>query len=147
MGIEYWIQIYISVIGIIAAILTAAIAYYFTKKKQFLADESRLKEKAYLEFIDAISNNVLSDDIESSKSRISEAHNKILLIGSSDVVGKLRDFAKYIGPDNVSTFSQSGHAQHITELIKSMRLDLYKNKKVNVGYPMIAISGKHRRDG
>jgi len=147
MGIENWIQIYISLGGVIAAIITAALAYYFTKKKQFLADETRLKEKAYLELIDAISDNVLSDDLENSKSRLSEAHNKILLIGNSDVVKNLRAFAKYIGPDNVEDFSQSGHDERITALIKSMRLDLYKNKNINKEYPMIAISGKHRRDG
>ena len=145
MTIENWAQVSISVVSVIAAIITAAATYYFTKKKQFLADETRLKEKAYLEFIDAISNNVLSDDIENSKSRLSETHNKILLIGSSDVVQKLREFAKYIGSDYKGDFSQSGHDQLITELIKSMRFDLYKNKKVNTGYPMIAISRKHRR--
>lgn len=136
----------IALLGTATAIVTVALTNYFTKKKQFLADETRLKEKAYLEFIDALSNNVLADDIESSKSQLSEAHNKILLIGNSDVVQKLRAFTIYISPDNNDGFSHSRHDQLLTELIKSMRLDLYKNKKINAEYPMIAISGKRRRE-
>jgi len=145
MTVDNWVQISVAIIGLTAAMITVAITYYCTKKKQFSIDESRLKEKAYLEYIDAMSDNVLSDDIESAKSRLSEAHNKILLIGSSDVVQRLRAFAKYISPDSSESFTQSGHDQLITNLIKSMRQDLYKNTKVNAGYPMIAISGKHRR--
>ena len=146
MTMENWIQLMIPIIGIIVAAVSAALTYYFSKKKQILSDESRLKEKFYLEFISALSNNVLTDDMEASKSRLSEAHNNILLIGSSDVVAKLRMFANYIGPSNKEAFSQSEHDRLMTELIKSMRLDLYKSKKVNDGYPQIGISGKHRRE-
>ena len=40
------------------------------------------------------------------------------------------------------TFSQNEHDRILTELIKGMRIDLYKSKKVNDGYPQIGISGK-----
>ena len=144
MTAENWIQLLVPVISIVVAIISAAITYYFSKKKQILSDENRLKEKFYLEYINALSANVLSDKLEDSKSRLSEAHNNILLIGSADVVTKLRAFTDYIAPDNI-IFSQAEHNNLVTELIKSMRLDLYKNQKVNDGYPIIGISGKRRR--
>jgi hypothetical protein len=143
---ENWIQLIVPIIGMIVAAVSAAFTYYFSKKKQILSDESRLKEKFYLEYINALSNNVLSDDLDSSRSRLSEAHNNILLIGSADVVARLRVFTDYIGPSNREIFAQNEHDRLVTELIKSMRLDLYKSKKVNDGYPLIGISGKNRRE-
>lgn len=146
MILENWIQLLVPVIGIIVAVVSAALTYYFSKLQQILSDERRLKEKFYLEYINALSNNVLSNDLDSSKSRLSEAHNNILLIGNSDVVAELRKFTDYIGPSSRETFSKNEHDRLVTELIKSMRVDLYKNKKINVGYPMIGISGKRRRE-
>lgn len=146
MTTENWIQLIVPVVSIVVAIISAALTYYFSKKKQILSDENRLKEKFYLEYINALSNNVLSDNLDESKSRLSEAHNNILLIGSADVVAQLRKFTDYIGPSRGCAFSQNEHDRLVTELIKSMRIDLYKNKKVNEGYPLIGISGKHRRE-
>ncbi|NJD03236.1 MAG: hypothetical protein FIA99_11750 [Ruminiclostridium sp.] len=133
-----WIQLLVPVISIVVAVVSAALTYYFAKKQQIQADERRLKEKCYLVFIEALSNNVLSDNIEEAKNRLSEAHNQILLIGTAQV-------ADYIGPNN-KNFSQEEHDRLATELIKSMRVDLYKNRAINRGYPIIGISGKHRRE-
>ena len=80
------------------------------------------------------------------KSMLSNAHNNILLIGSADVIAKLRIFTDYIGPSNKEVFRQKEHDILVTELIKSMRVDLYKNKAVNDGYPLIGISGKNHRE-
>ncbi|MEA5016513.1 MAG: hypothetical protein VB099_18315 [Candidatus Limiplasma sp.] len=145
MTIGNWIQVLIPVVSIVVAIASATLTYYFSKRKQILADESRLKEKFYLEYINALSNNVLSDNLDDSRSRLSEAHNNILLIGNADVVTKLRNFSDYIGPSNKERFNQKVHDELVTELVKSMRVDLYKNPKINVGYPTIGISGKKRR--
>ncbi len=145
MSADNWVQLLVPIIGIVVAAVSAGLSYIFAKKQQIRADERRLKEEGYLEYIAAISNNVLSDDIESSRSRLSDAHNHILLIGSSDVINKLRKFTYYISPDNEGDFHQQVHNELITELIKSMRYDLTNKKNINKGYPIIGVSGKRKR--
>lgn len=151
MTMKEWIQLLVPVIGVIAAIVSAALTYYFSKRKEVLSAERRLKEKFYLEFINALSSNVLTKDKDNAKSILARASNNILLIGSVDVVIKLRIFEKYIGPSNKENFNQREHDILLTELIKSMRNDLYKNKAfnkraVNKGYPTVGVIGKNRRD-
>jgi len=69
----------------------------------------------------------------------------ILLIGSSDVVEQLRCFTKLIGVDNKKGFTIDEHDKMLTELIKRMRLDLYKGKNVNENYPIVSLSGSRGR--
>lgn len=110
-----------------------------------LADETRLKEQAYLGFVNAISIIVLSDDLEKSREIFAVEHNRILLIGSAEVVRNLRNFSQYISLDRSEPFSSQEHDRLLTELIKSMRLDLHKDKKTNMEYPLIALNGKGPR--
>jgi len=145
MTIENWIQILVPIIGIILAVVSASLSYFFTKRNQLRADECRLKEKCYLDFIQALSDNVLTDNLDESRRQLSDAHNHILLIGSPDVVEKLRHFSKLISVDNTKGFTQEEHDISLTELIKSMRSDLYKNSKINNNYPIISLSGRHKR--
>lgn len=144
MSIENWIQLLIPVISIVAAIISAAISYYLSEKSKITAREKRLKEKCYIEYIEALSHNVLSDDLDESKSRLSQASNQILLIGSAEVVRNMRRFAECIGPTN-SAFSQEQHDLLLSNLLKSMRTDLYQSHRINDGYPQIGVLGKRRR--
>ena len=70
MTAENWIQLLVPVISIVVAIISAALTYYFSKRKQVLSDESRLKEKFYLEYINALSNNVLSENLDDAKKHV-----------------------------------------------------------------------------
>lgn len=97
-----------------------------------------------IKYIKALSDNVLTDNLDDSSGRMSEAHNNILFIGSADVFANLRRFAYYIGPCNRGEFTQGEHALLLTELIKSVRIDLYKNKKINDGYPVVGMYGKNK---
>lgn len=144
MTIENWMQILIATIGIVIAAVSASLSYFFTKRNQLRVDECRLKEKCYLDYIKALSDNVLIDNLAESRSRLSEAHNHILLIGSSEVVEKLRNFTMLIAIDNLKGFTQEENDVLLTELIKSMRIDLYKKSKINTNYPMVSLSGKRK---
>lgn len=144
MTIGNWMQILVSVVGIIIAALSASLSYFFAKRNQLRADESRLKEEYYLNYIKSLSDNVISANLDETRSKLSDAHNHILLIGSSDVVGKLRQFSTLIAIDNPNGFTHDEHDILLTELIKSMRIDLYKNSKINANYPIISLSGKRK---
>jgi len=146
MSIENWIQISVPVVGVIIAVVSASLSYFFTKRNQLRIDEARLKEQHYLRYIKALSNNVMSDiPLDESRSELSDAHNHILLIGSSDVVIQLRRFTEYIAVNNKSNFTSDCHDKMLTELIKSMRRDLYKGRSVNRNYPIISLSGSRGR--
>lgn len=76
MTYEKWIELLVPIIGIIVAAVSAGLTYLFAKKKQILADECRLKEKYYLNFIEAVSNIVVSNHSSYRKSteEIETAH-------------------------------------------------------------------------
>jgi len=143
--IENIIQIGIPVIGVITAIITASLSYYYTKKNQLNADERRLKEKYYLAYIQAVSDIVVSRDIEQARDNLAEAQNQLLLIGSVDVVSNILKFHDYIKPSGQKEhgFSIEEHDFLLTEIMKSMRMDLYKNKNINLNYPIVHLSGKN----
>jgi hypothetical protein len=143
MNVENWISIIAPFTGIIVAALTASLTYYFTKKNQLRLDESRLKEETYLKYIKALSDNVILSDRNDARAKLSDAHNHILLIGSACVVTRMREFSKYIAIDNFNSknFNIEEHDKLLTELIKSMREDLYNGKKTNKRYPTISLSG------
>lgn len=145
MTVENWIQLLVPVIGIVIAVLSAGLAYLFAKKKQILADESRLKEKYYLNYIEAVSNIVVSNNSEQARDQLADAQNQLLLTGSPKVVERLMTFHNFVKPSNSKEFNALKHDELLTELLKSMRMDLYKHKKVNEGYPVIHLTGKTPR--
>ena len=86
-------EIIIAIIGTVTTIVTAILTNYFTKKNQLKFNERQLKERYYLEYIEAISrniNNITQNDDET----INENHafNRLVLIGSEDMINKLYKF-------------------------------------------------------
>jgi hypothetical protein len=144
MSFEQWVQIIAPFIAVIIAIISAALSYYFAKKQQILADERRLKENAYLDFIDALNHNVMDENTEEARERLAIARNKLLLIADSQVVIDLCKFTDYIACDRTGERQQNEHNRLLTEMLKSMRKDLYKKKGINDKYPPVALSGKRR---
>ena len=145
MTVENWIQLLVPVVSIIVAIISASMTYWFAKRKQIVADESRLKEKYYLNYIEAVSNIVVSNNSEKARDQLADAQNQLLLVGSASVVANLMAFHDYVKPSNQGNFDSQKHDELLTQLIKSMRNDLYKNKRVNDGYPIIHLTGKAPR--
>lgn len=143
MAIENWIELLVPILGILVAGISAGLTYYFTKKQQIAADERRLKEKYYLTYIEAVSNMVVSDNKDEARYRYADAQNQLLLIGSAGVVKNLMIFHDYIKPSNSKKFESGKHDELLTNLIKSMRRDLYKSEKVNMNYPLIHLTGKY----
>ena len=105
----------------------------------------KLKEKYYLAYIKAVSDVVIIDNKKAARNNLADAQNQLLLTGSSEVVNNLMKFHDYIKPSGQEEhgFSSMDHDKLLTELIKSMRKDLYKNKNCNIDYPMIHLTGKN----
>lgn len=145
MTTENWIQLLVPIVSIVVAIVSASLTYLFAKKKQIISDESRLKEKYYLSYIEAVSNIVISNNSDKARDQLADAQNQLLLVGSSKVVANLMIFHDYVKQPNKENFDSQKHDELLTELIKSMREDLYKNGKVNMAYPIIHLTGKAPR--
>ena len=95
-----------------------------------------------MNYIEAVSNIVISNNSEKARDQLADAQNQLLLVGSADVVAKLMIFHDYIKPANGQNFTSEKHDELLTDLLKSMRIDLYKNKRVNLNYPIIHLTGK-----
>jgi hypothetical protein len=144
MTFDKWVQLLIPFIALIAAIVSAGLTYSFTKKQQIASEERRLKETAYLDFIEALNHNVMDEDIEEARKALALARNKLLLIADAKVVCDLCKFTDYIAFDKAGDMQHEEHNRLLTNLLKSMRIDLYGKKKINDNYPMVALSGKRR---
>lgn len=133
-------EVIIAIIGTVTTIVTAILTNYFTKKNQLKFDERQLKEKYYLEYIEAISKNMNSTG-ESDDETINENHafNRLILIGSEDMVNKLyqcQDLKiQQLKYNNVLDFNEK-YTKALNDLIKAMRKDLYgkEDKKMHDVY-------------
>lgn len=143
-----FVEILIPVLGLVTAVITAVLGYYFSKKEQIAFQERQLKEKYYVDYIKTISNNVIITNLNKAKDELSDMHNKLLLVGSAEVVDALEKFHNLLKPSTQknSSIDADVHDKLLTELILAMRKDLYNNNKVNKGYPIIHLIGNRPRD-
>lgn len=130
-------EIIIAIIGTVTTIVTAILTNYFTKKNQLKFNERQLKEKYYLEYIEAISrniNNITQNDNEAINQN--HAFNRLILIGSEDMINKLYKFheliIRHLRYNDVSEYDEK-YITAFNDLIKAMRKDLYgkKDKKMH----------------
>lgn len=71
---------------------------------------------------------------------LDDAQNRLILIGSADVVRILMQFHDKIKP-SAPPLDGEEHDRILTVLIKAMRTDLHGTKKIDAGYPTIPLSG------
>lgn len=130
-------EIIVAIVGAFVTILTAIVTNYLTKRNQLKFEERKLKEEYYTNYVKAISNNVLMKD---EHAELDDAQNRLILVGSSDVVRILMQFHDKIKL-SAPPLSGKEHDRILTDLIKAMRADLYGTTKINDGYPTIHLSG------
>ncbi len=130
-------EIIVAIVGAVVTLLTAIITNYLTKRSQLKFEERKLKEEYYTNYVKAISRNVLMQD---EHAELDDAQNRLILIGSAEVVSILMHFHDKIKP-SAPPLSGEEHDAILTELIKAMRSDLYGRKQINKGYPTIHLSG------
>ena len=131
-------EIIIAILSALVTIMTVVITNYFSKKNQLKFEERKMKEEYYTNYIKALSDNALMRD---NDDELEDAQNKLILVGSSEVVDNLMKFFDKIR-QSAAPISAEEHDRLLTKLVKAMRKDLYGNKKVNDSYPIIHLSGK-----
>lgn len=110
-------EIIVAIVGACVTIITAIITNYLTKNNQLKFEERKLKEKYYTTYVKAISDNVLMKD---KITELSEAQNRLILIGSSEVVSVLMKFHDKIKLSS-QPISGEEHDEILTELVFCLR--------------------------
>ncbi len=124
-------EIIVSIIGTITTIITIILTNYLSKKNELKFAERKLKEKYYLKYINSISNNA---NYNNTKSVLEEnkAFNDLILISSEDVLKKLYAFQtlriEQLKNNSIENYCNE-YDKLFTELIKSIRIDLYNKKE------------------
>lgn len=113
-------EIVVAIVGALVAILTAVITNHLTKRSQLKFEERKLKEEYYTNYVKAISNNVLMKD---EHAELDDAQNRLILVGSSEVVRILMQFHDAI-KISAPPINGEEHDKILTDLIKAMRADL-----------------------
>jgi hypothetical protein len=107
-------------------------------------EERRLKEENYKIFMKALSDVAINNSNELALTKLSEAFNSSLVMASSSVIKYLMIYHELIKRSKTmdpELFSKQ-HDEILTELIKTMRIDLFgKNKKLNKDFPLIHLLG------
>ena len=133
---EKKMEIIIAIIGTATTIITAILTNYFTKKNQLRFEEKQLKEKYYLEYIEAISKNI-NNMADNDEETINENHafNRLILIGSEDMINKLYKFQdlriRHLKYNDVSEYDKK-YTNALNDLIKAMRKDLFEKEDKHI---------------
>ena len=102
-------ELYISIIGAIVAIIVSVLGAILANKNTIILQTRKLKEEHYIAYIEALHNYAASDinDKDALKNYV-YMRDKLLLIANEKGVGKTTDL----------------HNKYLTELLKAIRKDL-----------------------
>ncbi|MCA6072831.1 MAG: hypothetical protein LE178_04775 [Endomicrobium sp.] len=125
---------------VVATVLLAVLTF----KQKLKEDIRKSKEEHYFDFFKnftyAVCTKAKNEEADKVYAEFSCTYNKILLIGSSAVVKNMKKFW-----DNIHENNGNIDNDLLTELVKSMRIDLYKDKNINKDYPTVNFIGKNQK--
>lgn len=121
-------EIVISVLGAISAILVAVIAAVLSNRNNTVLQLRKLKEEHYVSYIEAL-HNLASDNNNETISKYTYHRDKLLIVGSEEVVKCILKFEnEAIGKEN------NLHDEYLTQIVRAIRKDLKIKDKM---YPQI----------
>ena len=124
-------EILISVLGAISAIIVAVVGAFLSNKNSNILQLRNLKEAHYISYIEALHNLAVQNNNQEAIAKYTYYRDKLVIIGSEDVV---REILRY---ENEAVGKQSSmHDKYLTEIIKAIRKDLKIRDK---DYPIISL--------
>ncbi len=142
--------IVLSIIALVASVISASITYYLTKKQQFALEERRLKEEFYRGFVKALSDVAMNNSDEAAVDRLSDGFNTLTLVANKEVVALLMGFHAFVSnkKNPIPRDSPEWAAQHdklYTELIRQIRADLFGRVEDEASFPPVHLAGRGTR--
>ena len=122
-------EIYISIIGAIVAILVAIIGAVLANRNMLILQSRKLKEEHYIAYSEALHYLISNNNDEAIKQYVL-MRDKLFLMASEEVIKELLQFEH-----NGVGKSQEVHDKYLTNLIKAIRVDLkLKNNQLPILY-------------
>lgn len=122
-------EIYISIIGAIVAILVAIIGAVLANRNMLILQSRKLKEEHYIAYIETLHYLISNNNDEAIKQYVL-MRDKLFLMASEEVIKELLQFEH-----NGVGKSQEVHDKYLTNLIKAIRVDLkLKNNQLPILY-------------
>ena len=122
-------EIIISVLGAISAIIVAIIGAILSNKNSNMLQLRRLKEEHYISYIESLHNLAANNSSQDAISKYTYHRDKLLIVGSEDVVKNILEYEnKTVGKES------SLHDKYLTNIVKAIRKDLKIKDK---SYPHI----------
>ena len=122
-------DIIISIIGAMSAIMVSIIGAVLTKRNSDLLQLRKLKEEHYISYIEALHNLAVNNSSREAISKYTYHRDKLLIVGSEEVVKNILEYEdKAVGKES------SLHDDYLTKIVKAIRKDLKIKDKT---YPNI----------
>ncbi len=122
-------EIVISILGAISAIMVAVIGAVLSNKNSNTLQLRKLKEDHYISYVEALHNLAADNSSQSAIQKYTYHRDKLLIVASEEVVKNiLRYENEAVGKDSQL------HDEYLTDIIKSIRKDLRIKDK---SYPKV----------
>jgi predicted amino acid-binding ACT domain protein len=122
-------EILISVIGAITAIVVSVVSALLANKNTNILQIRELKEQHYISYIEAVHNLCANSQDRKIVSEYTFHRDKLFIVGSETVVKAILEYENEgVGKDN------DLHDKYLTNVIKAIRQDLKINDK---NFPMV----------
>ena len=122
-------EMMISVLGAISAIIVAIIGAILSNKNSNMLQLRKLKEEHYISYIESLHNLAANNSSQDAISKYTYHRDKLLIVGSEDVVKNILEYEnKTVGKES------SFHDKYLTNIVKAIRKDLKIKDK---SYPHI----------
>lgn len=130
-----------ALIATFTAIVISIISNDLSKKNTLKFEERKLKQQYYIEYIQALSENMNNLDSDEATIRSNHAFNNLIIIASPKVVAALYEYnnlqINHLKYHNVENYPEKFTCA-LTKIVQTIRVDLYGNKKhINGGLPDI----------
>ena len=112
-------EIIISVLGAISAVIVAVIGAILSKKNSNMFQLRKLKEEHYISYIESLHNLAANNSSRDAISKYTYHRDKLLIVGSEEVVKSILQY------ENEAVGKETDfHDEFLTNILKAIRQDL-----------------------
>ncbi|MBS6282347.1 MULTISPECIES: hypothetical protein [Intestinimonas] len=112
-------EIIISVLGAISAVIVAVIGAILSNKNSNMLQLRKLKEEHYISYIESLHNLAANNSSRDAISKYTYHRDKLLIVGSEEVVKSILQY------ENEAVGKETDfHDEFLTNIVKAIRQDL-----------------------
>jgi hypothetical protein len=113
-----------SILGFASSVVVAALAYWFTKRREREAEWRKEKLAYYKEFVESLSGMVRGDDTPEGHKLYAKTTNNLLLFAPQSVIEAVNAYRSENALSNRERWSAEKHDRLLAELLLAIRRDV-----------------------